>query len=179
MSFIKDRLVGTRQAPTVIDIDQNVGGPLSVQPESTPRGQVRHVPARSRMEKIGFWVIVVAAIALLLVLMGVLLPPIFGGIATGLYTALFVGSLSLMNLSRPSGWANSLLGRRVFPVLKASEGEILRLSGVNAALTFVFAFSFHVVASVLGSFFAGIIVLGGLVAAGVFYSRARKVIIKP
>ena len=177
MSFIKDRLVGTKQVPPVID--QNVGGPLSVQPDSASRGQVRHVPARSRMEKIGFWVIVVAAMALLLVLLGVLLPPIFGGIATGLYTALFVGSLTLMNLSRPSVWANSLLGRRVFPVLRASEGEILRLSGVNAALTFVFAFFFHVVASVLGSFLAGIIVLGGLVAAGVFYSRARKVIVKP
>lgn len=129
MSFIKDRLVGTRQAPPVID--QNVGGPLSVPSDNAThgRGQVRHVPARSRMEKIGFWVIVVAAIALLLVLMGVLLPPIFGGIATGIYTALFVGSLTLMNMSRPSGWANNLLGRRVFPVLRASEGEILRLSG--------------------------------------------------
>lgn len=177
MSFIKDRLVGTRQAPPVID--QNTGGPLSVSSNAGTRNQVRHVPARSRMEKIGFWVVVVASIALLLVLMGVLLPPIFGGIATGIYTALFVGSLTLMNLSRPSGWANSLLGRRVFPVIRASEGEILRLSGVNASLTFVFAFFFHIVASVLGSFLAGILVLGGIVAAGVFYSRARKVIIKP
>lgn len=177
MSFIKDRLVGTRQAPPVID--QNTGGPLSVSSDAASRNQVRHVPARSRMEKIGFWVVVVASIALLLVLMGVLLPPIFGGIATGIYTALFVGSLTLMNLSRPSGWANSLLGRRVFPVIRASEGEILRLSGVNAGLTFVFAFFFHIVASVLGSFLAGILVLGGLVAAGVFYNRARKVIIKP
>jgi hypothetical protein len=72
------------------------------------------------------------------------------------------------------------MGRKVFPVLRAPEGEILRLAGVNAALTFIFAFFFSVIATLLHStLLAGLIVFGGLIVAGVFYNRARKVIITP
>jgi hypothetical protein len=137
------------------------------------------VPARSRLERIGFWVIVAAAAALLLLLLGVILPPVLGGFITGAYMSLFVGGLTLLNLPRPSGWANTVLGRKVFPVLNAVDNDVWRLAGVNAGMAFVFAFSFSVVAHFLGSFLAGILVFGGLVAAGIFYNRARKVVIRP
>ncbi|HUP26939.1 MAG TPA: hypothetical protein VM409_00775 [Chloroflexia bacterium] len=168
-------MVGTRPRPPVVDAQVN-GGPISVVGEAATRNQVRTVPARSRMERIGFWVVVAAGFALLILLMGVLLPPIFGGIATGVYMGLFVAALTAMNMRRPSGWANKLMGRRVFPVLRASETELIKLALVNGAMTGVFAFFFHVVAAVLGPFFGGLLVFGGLVGACVFYNRARTVI---
>ncbi len=179
MSFIRNTRVGTRPAPP--DAQETTGGgPLTTtNAASTYRYNARRVPGRTRIEKIGFWVIVVAALALLLLLLGVILPPLVGGIINGAYLGIFVGGLTVLNLPRPSGWANSVLGRRVFPVLRASEGDIWRLAGTNAALTFVFAFFYHVVAAILGPFFGGLIVFGGLIAAGVFYNRARKVVIKP
>ena len=93
----------------------------------------------------------------------------------------FVGFLTLLNLQRPSGWANAVMGRKVFPVLRsATDDEVWRLAGVNAALTFVFSFAFQVLsATFLGPFFAGLIVFLGLVVLGVFYNRARKVVIRP
>ena len=85
-----------------------------------------------------------------------------------------------MNLRRPSGWANAVLGRRVFPVLSAGQdSDVWRLAGVNAVLVFLFSFFYSVVATFLGGFLGGIIVFFGLIALGIFYNRARKVVVKP
>jgi hypothetical protein len=72
-----------------------------------------------------------------------------------------------------------VLGRKIFPVLTAPDREIWQLARVNGVLVFGFTFMFQVVASFVSVFLAGIIVFGALVALGVFYSRARTVIIKP
>jgi hypothetical protein len=133
------------------------------------------------MERIGFWLVVLAALVVVLVLSGIILPPVVGGIITAGYMAFFVGALTLLNLRRPSGWANSVMGRRVFPVLSnSSDNEIWRLAGVNAALVFFFSFIYHVLASTfVGGFLAGLIVIVAFVALGIFYNRARRVVIKP
>lgn len=179
MSFIRDRIVGVRQATPTVQQDPYGGPVITVESSPGQSSNVRAVPARSRLERIGFWVIVVAAIAVLLVLLGVLLPPIMGGIITGFYTALFTAALTLLNTQRASGWANSVLGRQVFPVIRAPHADIWRLAGVNAGLMFAFSFLFYVLAQFIGAFFTGFLVFAALIGACVFYSRARKVIIKP
>jgi hypothetical protein len=181
MSFTREQNVGVKQSPPQVIEHEQSGGPLANAGSSggAPYHRPRTVPARSKIERVGFWIIVAASAALLLILLGVILPPVLGGFITGAYMSLFVGMLTLMNLPRPSGWANSLLGRRVFPVLNAVDSDVWRLAGVNAGMAFVFAFFFSVVAHFLGSFFAGILVFGGVIAAGIFYNRARKVVIRP
>lgn len=183
MSYSRETKVGVGPAPNTLN--ETIPGPLATANDTQayrqnrPAGTVA-VP-RTRMERIGFWLLVVAALAVLFLLAGWLLPPLVGAIVTGVYMSTFVGFLTLLNLQRPSGWANSVLGRRMFPVLRAAgDDEIWRLAGVNAALTFVFSFAFHVLsATFLGPFFAGLIVFIGIVVLGVFYNRARKVVIKP
>jgi|GEM_PF-4248373 len=179
MSFIRDRIVGVKQAQPTVQQDTYGGPIITVESGPTQSNNVRSVPARSRLERIGFWIIVAAAVALLLLLLGVLLPPIMGGLITGFYTGLFAATLTLLNTQRASGWANAVLGRQVFPVLRAPHGDIWRLAGVNGGLMFTFAFLFYVLAQFIGAFLAGFLVFGALVGSGVFYSRARKVIIKP
>jgi hypothetical protein len=183
MSYSRETKVGVGPAPNTLN--ETIPGPLATQSEAPAAPRTRpsiNIGApRTRMERIGFWLLVVAAIAVLFVLAGWLLPPLVGGIVNGVFMGTFVGFLTLLNLQRPSGWANSVLGRRVFPVLQAaSDDEIWRLSGVNAALTFVFAFAYHVLATTfLGVFWAGLVVFLGMVVLGVFYNRARKVVFKP
>ena len=103
------------------------------------------------------------------------------GIITATYIGAFVAFLTLLNLRTPSKWGNAVLGRRVFPVLSAGQdSDVWKLAGVNAVLVFCFAFFYQVLAATLvGPFLAGILVFGGLVGAGIFYNRARKVIVKP
>jgi hypothetical protein len=135
---------------------------------------------RGKVEQIGFLVIVAAALVVLVLGAGVIIPRVMGGFITALYTSLFVAMLTLANLRRPSGWANSLMGRQVFPVLNAGgDGQIWRLALVNSILVFIFAFAFDVLASFITAFFAGIVVFGGLIAAAIFYNRARSVIQRP
>lgn len=183
MSYSRNANVGVRpDAPA--DLPENTGGgPLvSADPSAAPYGTYsppRRVPARFKLEKVGFWVIAAAAALLLLVALGFILKPVVGGIITGVWLATFVGMLTMLNLPRPSRWANTVLGRRVFPVLNADDRELWRMAGVNAGLTFVFGFAYEVVAFFLGGFLGGMLVFGGLVALGVFYNRARKVIINP
>jgi hypothetical protein len=182
MSFTREQKVkvGVQQpAPAVNEIPQ--AAPLATtNTTKIGRYNVRRVLAGSKLERAAFWIIAVAALVVILLLLGVILSPVIGGLITGAYMAIFVGGLTLLNTPRPSVWANKFMGRKVFPVLRAPESEILRLAGVNAALTFVFAFFFHVIATVLNStLLAGLIVFGGLIVAGVFYNRARKVIINP
>lgn len=184
MSYSRGTKVGVGPAPQTIN--ENLGGgPLSNVSE-TPSYQFTQAAAgqlkpRSRIERVGFWLIVLAALVVVIVLSGIILPPIVGGLITAGYMAFFVGVLSLLNLRRPSGWANAVLGRRVFPVLSStSDSEVWRLAGVNAALVFVFSFVYHVLASTfIGGFLAGLIVIIAFMALGVFYNRARRVVIKP
>ncbi len=175
-----------------VDVKQNVApeirettgaGPLTtISPAASGPSYAppRRVPARFRgMERAGFWVIVMAALVVLLLLMGFVLKPVIGGVITGAYLGFFVGGLTLMNLRRPSGWANTILGRRIFPVVETQDADLWRLAGVNAGLTFVFATAFTILSAFLGALLSGILVFGGLVALGIFYNRARRVIINP
>ncbi len=134
---------------------------------------------RSRLEKVGYWIIVVAAMALLLVLLGVFLPPLISGVFTAFFAGLFVSLLILMNIPRPAGWGNTLLGRKVFPVLRAPDSDIWRLAGINGLLVFFFTVVFHVIANFIGPFFGGVIVFAAIIAAALFYNRIRSVVIKP
>ncbi|HEY0071567.1 MAG TPA: hypothetical protein VGE04_16500 [Chloroflexia bacterium] len=184
MSYTRNPSVGVRpEAPP--DMPETTGGgPLvAADPNAgsynTTYAAPRRVPARFKLERFGFWVIAAAATLLLLVVLGFVLKPVIGGIITGAWLAAFVGMLTMLNLPRPSNWANTVLGRRVFPVIHANDGELWRMAGVNAGLTFVFGFAFEVVAFFLGGFLGGLVVFGGLVALGIFYNRARKVIINP
>jgi hypothetical protein len=128
---------------------------------------------------VGFWVIAAAAAVLVLLALAFIVKPVVGGIITGVWLAAFVGMLTLLNLPRPSRWANTVLGRRVFPVLNANDGDLWRMAAVNSGLTFVFGFTYEVVATILGGFLGGLLVFGGIVALGIFYNRIRKVIINP
>lgn len=179
MSFVRNPKVDVRQAPP--EFAERAGGPITPVDSNPPRYQqtVRSVRERSRLEKVGFWIVVAAAFGLLLLLLGVFLPRFVGGLITGADIGLFVGLLTLMNLPRPSGWGNALFGRQVFPVLKAPGNDIWRLAATNAVMVFVFTFLFEVVASFIGAFFGGILVFGALIAAAVFFSRVRTVIVKP
>ena len=183
MSYSRETKVGVGPAPSTLN--ETIPGPLATQTETPAQQRTRPSinisSPRTRMERIGFWLLVVAAIAVLFVLAGWLVPPLVGGIVNGVFLGTFVAFLTLLNLPNPSGWANSVLGRRVFPVVRsATEDEVWRLAGVNAALTFVFALAYRVLAATfLGSFWAGLVVFLGIVVLGVFYNRARKVVIKP
>jgi hypothetical protein len=135
---------------------------------------------RLRLEKIGFWILVVAALGVILLLVGFLLPTLLGAASTGFFAGLFVSLLTLMNLPRAAGWGNSLLGRRVFPVIQAPDSDIIRLAGVNGVLVAIFTFIYRAIASTfVGPFFGGLIVFVALVAAAVFYNRVRSVVTKP
>src|SRR5438067_10450687 len=102
MSFVRDQKPATTQAP--IDMSETTGaGPL-VQQGATP---VYSYPQgrtglRSRLEKVGYWIIVAAGMALLLVLLGVFLPRFVSGMFTAFFAGLFVSLLTLMNLPRPA-----------------------------------------------------------------------------
>lgn len=183
MSYSRNPNVGVKQDSPPEILETTGAGPLTTTNPAaggSTYAPPRRVPARFKgLERAGFWVIVMAALVVLLVLMGFVLKPVVGGVITGGYLGFFVGGLTLMNLRRPSGWANSILGRRVFPVINAADGDLWRLAGVNASLTFVFATAFTILSAFLGALLSGILVFGGLVALGIFYNRARRVIINP
>ena len=186
MAYQRDTKVGVGTPPNRVN-GTMPGGPLVPAQEQTNYDAgvgskvASTVKPRSAMERIGFWVIAIAALVVLVVLAGVILPPLVGGLISATYISAFVAFLTLMNLKRPSGWANAVLGRRVFPVLAAGQdGDVWRLAGVNGLLVFLFAFFYQVIAATfIGPLFAGVIVFSGLAALGIFYNRARKVVIKP
>ncbi len=184
MSYTRDANVGVKPGAPADLPETAGGGPLvSADPSAGSYANTyappRRVPARFKLERVGFWVIAAAAAIFILVALGFILKPVVGGIITGAWLAAFVGMLTMLNLPRPSQWANTVLGRRVFPVLNADDRELRRMAAVNAGLTFVFGFAFEVVAFFLGGFLGGLLVFGGIVALGIFYNRARKVIINP
>ena len=182
MNFLKNQRTGGQQSTPTAQADRVKGGPLVTieeQQAGKPQtsGFARRISApRSRLESIAFWII---GLAVAVVVLLFIVPSLFGAFATALYTSVFVGLLTLSNLRRPSGWANTILGRKVFPVLHTADGEIWKLAVVNAMLVFVFAFSFDLLSRYLTPLFAGIVVFGGLIALGVFWGRARRVISGP
>jgi hypothetical protein len=179
MDYTQKQQQAAPQAPA--DIKENTGaGPLAPPPAgSTYSYAAGRLSSRSRLERVGYWVLVVAAVALLLVLLKVFLPPFVSAAILGFNIGLFVALVTLLNLQRPSAWGNAVLGRKIFPVLTAPEKDIWRLAWVNAVLVFGFTFLFEVLASFVSVFLAGIIVFAALAALGVFYSRVRTVVIKP
>jgi hypothetical protein len=179
MDYTQKQQPAAPQAPA--DIKENTGaGPLLPPAVSSAYNYATgRAPLRSRLERVGYWVVVVAALALLLALLGVFLPRFVNGAILGFNIGLFVAILTLLNLPRPSVWGNAVLGRKVFPVLSAPEKEIWRLARVNAGLVFGFTFLFEVLATFVGFFFAGVIFFGALLALGIFFSRTRTVVIKP
>lgn len=162
----------TRGGPLVTMEDAHAGAP---KPQASSFSRRIPVP-RSRLESIAFWVIGLAVVMLVLFFV---VPSLLGALITGFYMSLFVGLLTLSNLRKPSGWANTVLGRNVFPVLSSGDGEIWKLAVVNSLLVFVFSFFFTILSRYLGTLLGGMIVFGGLIALGVFYSRARRVISGP
>lgn len=187
MAYQRETKVGVGTPPNRVN-QTMPGGPLATTQDPTayenttsPGAKAADVVRpRSKIERVGFWVIAIAALAVLLVLAGVILPPIVGGLVSAGYISTFVAFLTLMNLRKPSGWANAVLGRRVFPVLPAGQdSDVWRLAGVNAVLVFLFSFFFSVMSTFIGPFFGGIVVFVGLVALGIFYNRARRVVVKP
>jgi len=140
-------------------------------------GGLRRLSApRSRLENIAFWVIGVAIVVAVVLF---IVPSLAGAITTAIFMSLFVAFLTLANLNRPSGWANGILGRSVFPVLHTTDAEIRKLTIVNSALVFIFSFTFELLARYITPFFAGIVVFGALIALGVFWGRARNVVNGP
>jgi hypothetical protein len=179
MSVSRDPQVGVKQ-PTPTIQETTGAGPLTTTNGSQPFQQAAAVVTpRSRVERVGFWVIVAAAAVILLAALGWLFPVAMGGLITGLWFGLFAGMLTVLNLPRPAGMGNALLGRRVFPVLRANDTEIWRLTVVNAVLAFLFGFCFAALQLILHSaFWSGLIVFGIVILAAIFYSRARTVVIK-
>ena len=174
---VNGTMPGGPLATTQDATDYSTGGSTASSAASKVAGVVK---PRSAMERIGFWVIAVAALGVLLVLAGVILPPVVGGLISATFISGFVAFLTLMNLQKPSGWANAVLGRRVFPVLAAGQdSDIRRLALVNGVLVFLFSFLYSVMARILDPFFGGIVVFIILVALGIFYNRVRKVVIRP
>lgn len=179
MSYVSNQNTGTAQA--VPEIKETTGaGPITTTPTTASSATYsytrRRVSLRSRLERVGFWIIVAAAAVVLLLLLNVAIPVIWNAAVSGFFLGTFAGLLTLMNLSRASNWGNIVLGRKIFPVVAAPDQQVWRLAGVNAAFMFVFAFIFSVLG---GGFLSGLIVFGGLIAAAIFYNRVRPVIIKP
>lgn len=183
MNYTRKPDVDVKQGAAPEIRETSGAGPLTTigpAPSGPSYAPPRRVPARFRgLERAGFWVIVMAALLVLLLLTGFVLRPVIGGVITGAYMGFFVGGLTLMNLRRSSGWANTILGRRVFPVVAAQDADLWRLAGVNAGLTFAFSTAFSILSAFLGPLLGGILVFAGLVALGVFYNRVRGVVIKP
>jgi len=181
MSYVQNQNTSTAQA--VPEIKETTGaGPLaSPLPSSSASYSYtrRRVPLRSRLEKVGFWIVVAAAVVVLLLLLKVTIPVVAGAAITGAYVGGFAGLLTLMNLSKISSYGNIVLGRKIFPVITAPDSEVQRLAWVNAGFTFAFAFVYSVLASFIGGFLSGLIVFAGLVVAAIFYNRVRPVVIKP
>lgn len=95
---------------------------------------------RSKGERIGYWIMVAAAAVLLVVLAGVIFGPVLRALTTALVMSAFVGLLTALNTRQGSETANRLLGRRLFPIIRADEFQVRRLVQINAVLTFFFTF---------------------------------------
>ncbi len=142
MSFMRNQRTTSKQTSQaertrggpIITVEEPVSGKPSIS------GMARRLPARTKLESIAYLVIGLAIVVLVVLF---IVPSLFSAVTTAFYTSLFVAMLTLSNLRRPSGWANTILGRKVFPVLHTGDGEIWKLAVVNSVLVFVFAFAFR------------------------------------
>lgn len=178
MSFMRNQRASSKQTAQA---ERGKSGPIitvedPVSGKSSLSSMARRLPARSRLESIAYLVIGLAIVVLVILF---IVPSLFSAVTTAFYTSLFVAMLTLSNLRRPSGWANTVLGRKVFPVLHTGDREIWKLAVVNSVLVFVFAFAFTLLARYLSPLFAGMVVFGGIIALGIFWGRARRVISGP
>jgi hypothetical protein len=129
---------------------------------------------RSKAEQIGFWVIVAAAGVLGIVLLGAVLGPALRALGAALVITAFVALLTGLNSPAVADRANALLGRNIFPIVKADEAAIRRLVRVNSALTFVFTFAFMILSQVFGSILAALIIAGVVALAFGVLPRLRR-----
>jgi hypothetical protein len=95
---------------------------------------------RSRLERVGFWLIVAAAGLLVLVLAGVVLGPVLRAFGLALVMAAFVGFVTALNSRTLAAEANRVLGRRIFPIVNVDDVAVIRLARANSLLTFAFTF---------------------------------------
>ena len=126
---------------------------------------------RSKTERIGFWVIVAAAALLLVVLAGAVFGPVLHALTTALVMAAFVGLLTALNTQQGSETANRLLGRRLFPIIKADDFQVRRLVQFTSVLTFFFAFVVTILP--FGTILNALLVLGVVALVTVVLPRAR------
>lgn len=126
---------------------------------------------RSTTERIGFWVIVAAAALLLIVLAGLVFGPVLHAVTTALVMAAFVGLLTALNTQQGADTANRLLGRRLFPIIKADEFQARRLVRFTSVLTFFFAFVVTILP--FGTILNALLVAGVVALVTVVLPRAR------
>lgn len=122
---------------------------------------------RSKVEQIGFWIIVAAAGLLLVVLLATVLGPTLRALGFALVMTAFVALITGLNSRALADRANTALGARIFPVVRADEGAIRRLVQVNGALTFAFAFTFSLLSNVFGPILTAL-VIAGLIALAIW-----------
>ena len=96
MDYTQNQQQAVPQAPA--DIRENTGaGPLAPPAAGSTYGYAAwRLRSRSRLERVGYWVVVVAALALLLVLLGVFLPRFVNGAILGFNIGLFVAILGIV-----------------------------------------------------------------------------------
>ena len=126
---------------------------------------------RSKTERIGYWVIVAAAAVLLVVLAGVLFGPVLHALTTALVLAGFVGLLTALNTRQGAETANRLLNRRLFPIVKADDGQVRRLVQFTSIVTFVFAFVVTILP--FGTIVNTLLLVGAIALATLILPRLR------
>lgn len=129
---------------------------------------------RSKGEQIGFWIIVAAAGLLGVVLLATLLGPTLRALGAALVMTAFVALLTGLNSQALADRANQVLGRKIFPIIKADEAAVRRLVQVNGTLTFVFSFVFAILSQMFGSIFSAVIIAGLVALALAVLPRLRR-----
>ena len=132
---------------------------------------------RGRFERLGFWILVAAAVVVLLGAAAVLVPVLFRTIGWGLAIGAAFAALTMLNTRQLAGWANQALGRRVFPLLNGDDATIRRLVMANAVLGFGYGLllallPFGPVVSTL--LIGGVLTVGGMLAAQARAGRALR-----
>jgi hypothetical protein len=126
---------------------------------------------RSKGERIGYWIMVAAAAVLLIVLAGVLFGPVLHALTTALVLAAFVGLLTALNTRQGAETANRLLGRHLFPIIKAEDMQVRRLVQFTSLVTFFFTFVVTILP--FGTIVNTLLVVGVIALATVVLPRVR------
>jgi len=120
---------------------------------------------RAGAERIGFWLIVSAAVLLLALLAINLVGPVFHALGVALVLAAFVGLLTAANSHFVAAHANRMIGRPLFPLVAMDELAVWRLARLNTLGTFIAAF----VVTLLPFWLVALVfIAGGVLAALVF-----------